>query len=172
MKRLFTFLSRANNNSVGIHLFNQHRVSSIYSMLTLVAIMLMVPYSMRGATTTIDFGPAGIAATNWSATPPQSNYETHLYMSNEDYNTIGNGAKVGDRIDYKYNSSAYTTLNISRLAFIHNTNGVGGADIDGDGFYLRYEKTIFVAKLVKIFFVIIVKKNLHNLIFFTSYCIK
>jgi hypothetical protein len=109
-------------------------------MLTLVAIMLMMPYSMRGATTTIDFGPAGIAATNWSANPPQSNYETHLYMSNEDYNTIGNGAKVGDRIDYKYKSSAYTTLNISRLAFIHNTNGVGGADIDGDGFYLRYEK--------------------------------
>ena len=51
MKKLFTILSRANNNSVGIS-FNHRRVSFIYSMLTLIAIMLMVPSSMRGAIVT------------------------------------------------------------------------------------------------------------------------
>ena len=73
MKKLFTFLSRANNNSVGnvfvkpnnqsqaslsygvarkgrmkSNSLNNRRVSSIYSMLTIMAIMLMVPSSVRG----------------------------------------------------------------------------------------------------------------------------
>ncbi len=56
MKKLFTFLSRANNNSVGIS-FNHRRVSFIYSMLTLIAIMLMVPQGVKAeiVTTTYDF---------------------------------------------------------------------------------------------------------------------
>ena len=46
MKKLFTFLSRANNNSIGIS-FNHRRVSFIYSMLTIVAILLMMPSGAR-----------------------------------------------------------------------------------------------------------------------------
>ncbi len=56
MKKLFTFLSRANNNSIGIS-FNHRRVSFIYSMLTIVAIMLMAPQGAKAdiVTTTYDF---------------------------------------------------------------------------------------------------------------------
>lgn len=46
MKKLFTFLSRANNNSVGI-ISNYCRVSSIYSMLTILVVLLMVPQGVK-----------------------------------------------------------------------------------------------------------------------------
>ena len=54
MKKLFTFLSRANNNSIGIN-SNYRRVSSIFSMLTLVAILLMLPQGVKAVEGEYDF---------------------------------------------------------------------------------------------------------------------
>lgn len=134
MKKLFTFLSRANNNSVGIS-FNHRRVSSIYSILTLMAIMLMVPSVVRGATTTIDFVEAATAAERQAG--GQTKYETRFVMSS-DYTPLGNGAKVGDKLEYRWNSGSWNrSIDISRLAFLVNTAGVGNADNTGAGFYLR-----------------------------------
>lgn len=135
MKKLFTFLSRANNNSVGIHLFNHRRVSSIYSMLTIVAVLLMVPSYVRGATTTIDFGPA--------ASSKQYYPGRFSITQTDNYGSIS-GAKVGDKMTYRnQGGSGDLTLDISRLAFAWNGDAVldsNGATPDGSNFYLYAER--------------------------------
>ncbi len=103
------------------------------------AMMILVPSAMKGQTTTIDFGEPGTAA--WqhvNGTP--GNYAT-INMSSTDYTAIGGGAKVGNTIVYKYGNTK--TLDISRLAFLVNQNGVDNATNGHDGsagFYLRREK--------------------------------
>ena len=133
MKKLFTFLSRANNNSVGIS-FNHRRVSFIYSMLTIVAVLLMVPSVMKGQTT-IDFVNAALGAHFRDA--GNSGYYADFVMG-DDFSAIGDGAKKGVRIDYKYGNTG--SLDISQLAFAINANGKGNARNEGAGFYLRREK--------------------------------
>lgn len=131
MKKLFTFLSRANNNSVGISFYHR-RVSSIYSMLTIVAIMLMVPYSMRGATTTIDFVPA--------ASSKQYYPGRFSITQTDNYGSIS-GAKVGDKMTYRnQGGSGDLTLDISRLAFAWNGDAVIDGDGSGNNFYLYAER--------------------------------
>ena len=136
MKKLFTFLSRANNNSVGLT-FNHLRVSSIYSMLTLVAIMLMVPQVVKADT--YDFYVAATAASNKAQDPSYySSWYANIVMSGQSYNSISN-AQIGDKINY-YNGST-KSVDISRFAFVVNTNGVGNAHNDGAGWYLRGHRT-------------------------------
>lgn len=132
MKKLFTILSRANNNSVGIS-FNHRRVSSIYSMLTIVAIMLMVPSSVKGVTTTMDFGDAGRAHYFQYANSSTGYYAT-VNMSSTDYSGIS-GAKIGDNITYKYGNTK--GIDISRLAFAFNSSAHGNENNTGAGLYLR-----------------------------------
>lgn len=108
-------------------------------MVMAFAMMMLVPSAVKGATTEMNFYDAGIAASN-AAGGSTDKYEANIVMSDQGYNAIGSGAKVGTSIDYRYNSSAFKSVDISRLAFIVNTNGKGNADVDGDGFYLRYTK--------------------------------
>ena len=99
-----------------------------------IAMMILAPSAMKGATTTMDFGDAGIAAQRQAE---GQNYETRFVMSG-DYTPIGNGAKVGDKLEYRWNSSTWNrSIDISRLAFAVNYAGVGNADNTGAGFYLR-----------------------------------
>ena len=104
-----------------------------------LAMMTLAPSAMKGQTTTIAFGEPGTAA--WqhvNGTP--GNYAT-INMSSTDYTAIGGGAKVGNTIVYKYSNTK--TLDISRLAFLVNQNGVDNATNGHDGsagFYLRREK--------------------------------
>ena len=143
MKKLFTFLSRANNNSVGLSLFNHRRVSSIYSMLTIVAIMLMVPSAVRGQTT-INFKDAALAAYYRQNYLDQNNptqaakYYGNIVMTDISYSGAGNNAKKGDHIAWRDNKTR-PDVDISQLAFEVNTSGVGNAHNDGNGFYLRRE---------------------------------
>ena len=119
MKKLFTFLSRANNNSIGIS-FNHRRVSFIYSMLTLVAIMLMVPQLAKGAivTTTYDFGKlARYAATQNGATGKQA-----ITMGSS-YSGI-TAAQYGTETSFTSNGDTYT-LDLSRFAFRNNNDNRG-----------------------------------------------
>ena len=108
-------------------------------MLMAFAMMILVPSAMKGQTTTIDFGEPGTAA--WQhVNGTQGNYAT-INMSSTDYTAIGGGAKVGNTIVYKYGNTK--TLDISRLAFLVNQNGVDNATNGHDGsagFYLRREK--------------------------------
>lgn len=140
MKKLFTILSRANNNSVGIHLFNHRRVSSVYSMLTLVAIMLMVPSAMKGSTvtTTINFEAAGQAAYQMAQNPGNGKYNAEIVMTDENYTAISN-AKIGSVIHHK-NGTTGPDIDISRLAFCVNTNGAGNANNTNTGYYLRWDR--------------------------------
>ena len=134
MKRLFTFLSRANNNSVG-NSFNQPRVSSIYSMLTIVAVLLMVPSAMKGQTTTINFEDVGGSKQNY---PSQT-----IVTMGADYSAIS-GGKVGDIIAYRNSTPSdgrgnNLTLDISRVAFNFNASA-GNVYDSGAGYYIRREK--------------------------------
>ena len=112
-------------------------------MIVAIAMMIVAPSAMKGATTTINFDPAGTAAQK--AADGDTSYETNFEMG-EDYSAIGYGAKVGVRMNYRNHSSAWTNIDISRLAFIVNTNGRGNAHIDGDGFYLRRDTDSRVRK--------------------------
>lgn len=137
MKRLFTF---ATPRCRELKSSSQCKRNSLVRMMVMAfAMMILVPSAMKGQTTTIDFGEPGTAA--WqhvNGTP--GNYAT-INMSSTDYTAIGGGAKVGNTIVYKYGNTK--TLDISRLAFLVNQNGVDNATNGHDGsagFYLRREK--------------------------------
>ena len=146
MKRLFTFLSRANNNSVGIHLFNHRRVSTIYSMLTLVAILLMVPSAVRGATYNFDWHwwYNGATGAYLYDSGTDTNCSGTIVLSDNNYADI-EGAKTVTRVQYRLlNTSTgnYGTgkQEISeRLAFVVNTEGKGNEYNGNNGWYLRAE---------------------------------
>ncbi len=108
--------------------------SSLILFMMALAMMMLVPSGMKGATTTINFDPAGTAAQK--AADGDDSYETNFEMG-ENYSAIGYGAKVGVRMNYRNHSTTWTNIDISRLAFILNTNGRGNAHVEGDGFYLR-----------------------------------
>ncbi len=105
----------------------------------MMTVMMLVPSSMRGAITTIDFGPAATAAQFTADNPGNSNYNCTVTMG-EDYSPIGNGAKKGVIINWK--NSRTNSTDISRVAFLLNTNGVGNADNTGAGFYLRRNSSL------------------------------
>lgn len=138
MKKLFTFLSRANNYSLGKSL-NHRRVSSIFLIHTfmVVLVMILAPSAMKAATITMDFRDAAYAAYNAARFPNEpGRYYANIVMSDISYNAIGNGAKVGDVIHSK-NANTKPDVDISRLALTVNTNGAGNAHNTGYGFYLR-----------------------------------
>ncbi len=136
MKRLFTF---ATPRCRELESSSQcKRNSLVRMMLMAIAMMMLAPSAVKGATTEMNFYDAGIAASN--ALSQANKYEANIVMSDKAYNAIGGGAMVGSSIDYRYNSSAFKNVDISRLAFIVNTNGVGNNHVDGDGYYLRYAK--------------------------------
>ena len=137
MKRLFTF---ATPRCRELKSSSQCKRNSLVRMMVMAfAMMILVPSAMKGQTTTIDFGEPGTAA--WQhVNGTQGNYAT-INMSSTDYTAIGGGAKVGNTIVYKYGNTK--TLDISRLAFLVNQNGVDNATNGHDGsagFYLRREK--------------------------------
>ena len=139
MKKLFTFLSRANNNSVAIT-SNYRRVSSICPIRTFVVVFMiaLAPSAMKGQSTTINFSETAVAAQRATY---DSNYATEFVMS-DNYEPIGNNAKKGVRIDYRWNSgiSGYNrSVDISHLAFRVNASGNGNSHNTSDGFYLRRE---------------------------------
>ena len=107
----------------------------LYAMMAL-AMMMLVPSSMKGQTT-IDFSGAATAAQFTADNPGNGNYNCTVTMG-EDYSPIGNGAKKGVIINWK--NSRTNSTDISRVAFLLNTNGVGNTRNTGAGFYLRREK--------------------------------
>ena len=132
MKRLFSF---ATPRCRELKSSSQRKRNMLVRMMVMaIAMMILAPSAMKGATTTMDFGDAGIAAQRQAE---GQNYETRFVMSG-DYTPIGNGAKVGDKLEYRWNSSTWNrSIDISRLAFAVNYAGVGNADNTGAGFYLR-----------------------------------
>ena len=132
MKRLFCFTTPKNQTK---ECSSQRKRNMLVRMMVMaIAMMILAPSAMKGATTTMDFGDAGIAAQRQAE---GQNYETRFVMSG-DYTPIGNGAKVGDKLEYRWNSSTWNrSIDISRLAFAVNYAGVGNADNTGAGFYLR-----------------------------------
>ena len=119
MKKLFTFLSRANNNSVGIHLFNQHRVSSIYSMLTLVAIMLMAPQGAKARQFVYDFRSLAKAAYEQSGYSNQGFYD--INMGGAYSGVSGLVANYGASTTY-----GNVTVDFSKFAFRMNISETKG----------------------------------------------
>lgn len=102
-----------------------------------VAMMMLAPSTMKGATTTIDLETPGTVAYN--AAIGTANYEINVQMG-ANYSGITN-AKVGNKVDYRNKSTSWKTTDISRLAFNYNYNGPGNADSDVDGFYFRRDAT-------------------------------
>ena len=143
MKKLFTFLSGAHNNSVGIN-SNYRRVSSICPIRTFVVVFMiaLAPSTIKGQIT-IDFNNAALGAYFHAQDPSNGKYNVE-YVMGESYNTIGNGARIGNIINYKNSTSG--SVDISRLAFTVNTNGAGNAHNTGYGFYLRRDPTSGVNK--------------------------
>ena len=141
MKRLFCFTAPKTQTKECSSQCRQYML--VRMMIVAIAMMIVAPSAMKGATTTINFDPAGTAAQK--AADGDTSYETNFEMG-EDYSAIGYGAKVGVRMNYRSHSSTWTNIDISRLAFIVNTNGRGNAHIDGDGFYLRRDTDSRVRK--------------------------
>lgn len=112
MKKLFTFLSRANNNSVGISLFNHRRVSSIYSMLTFVAIILMVPSGMKAKEISYDFKALAEAARQQNGY-----YGLQAITMGATYPEIGS-AQYGTNTTF-----GSVTVDLSRFGFRNNNDG-------------------------------------------------
>ncbi len=134
MKRLFTF---ATPRCRELKSSSQRKRNMLVRMMVMaIAMMILAPSAMKGATTTIDFTPAAIAAQFHADSPSSDKYYANIVMSNVSYDAIGNGAKIGNVIQSK-NSKTNPDIDISRLAFVVNTNGVGNADNTGAGFYLR-----------------------------------
>lgn len=102
-----------------------------------IAIMMLAPSAVKGATTTIDLETPGTVAYN--AANGTADYEINVQMG-ANYSGITN-AKVGNKVDYRNKSAAWKTTDISRLAFNYNYNGAGNADSDVDGFYFRRDAT-------------------------------
>lgn len=109
--------------------------SSLILFMMALAMMMLVPSVMKGQTT-IDFQDAALGAYNRDAGTSGSYYAD--FVMGDDFSAIGNGAKKGVRIDYKYGNTK--SVDISRLAFAINANGKGNARNEGAGFYLRREK--------------------------------
>lgn len=112
--------------------------SSLILFMMALAMMMLVPSGMKGQTTTLDFVQSGTAA--WQHVNGTPNNWANINMSTTNYSAISN-AKVGDNINWNYGGT--NTLDISRLAFVVNQNGVNNSNngFDGnDGFYLRREK--------------------------------
>lgn len=144
MKKLFTFLSRAHNNSVGIN-SNYRRVSSIYSMLTIVAVLLMVPSAVRGAVYNFDWHYWSNGATG--AYLHDSGVDTEcsgtIVLSGNDYADI-EGAQTVTRVQCRLprNGGGWSTSKWEvgeRLAFVLNTDGKGNGFNGNNGWYLRAE---------------------------------
>ena len=95
--------------------------------------MLLVPSSLRARTqiTTIGFEHAGNAAYFHANNPSSNSYSINVTMSNTSYSGI-NGAKVGDNVVAK--NSTTQTIDISRLAFIYNSNVAGNA-LSGNNYH-------------------------------------
>lgn len=98
-----------------------------------IAMMILAPSAMKGATTTMDFGDAGRAHYFQYANSSLGYYAT-VNMSSTDYSGIS-GAKVGDNITYKYGNTK--GIDISRLAFVFNSSAHGNENNTGAGLYLR-----------------------------------
>ena len=98
-----------------------------------IAMMILAPSAMKGATTTMDFGDAG-RGHYFQYADPSKGYWATVYMSSTDYSGIS-GAKIGDRIDYKYGNTK--GIDISRLAFAFNSSAHGNENNTGAGLYLR-----------------------------------
>lgn len=131
MKRLFTF---ATPRCRELESSSRRKLNMLVRMLVMaVAMMILAPSTMKGATTTIDLETPGTVAYN--AANGTANYEINVQMG-ANYSGITN-AKVGNKVDYRNKSTSWKTTDISRLAFNYNYNGVGNADTDGDGFYFR-----------------------------------
>ena len=88
--------------------------------------MLLVPSSLKAKTktTTIDLAWAGTCSYFHAAEPNNTKYNFSITMSNTSYSGIS-GAKVGDNVVGK--NSTTQTIDISRLAFIYNSNVAGNA---------------------------------------------
>ena len=95
--------------------------------------MLLVPSSLKARTqiTTIGFEHAGNAAYFHANNPSSNSYSINVTMSNTSYSGI-NGAKVGDNVVAK--NSTTQTIDISRLAFIYNSNAAGNA-LSGNNYH-------------------------------------
>ena len=134
MKKLFTIATHHSQKLEGCS--QRKRNLLVRMMIMAIAMVIFVPSAIKGATTTIDFTPAAIAAQFHADSPSSDKYYANIVMSNVSYDAIGNGAKIGNVIQSK-NSRPNPDIDISRLAFVVNTNGVGNADNTGAGFYLR-----------------------------------
>ena len=94
---------------------------------------MFVPSTVKGVTTTLDFGDAG-RGHYFQYADPTIGYNAYVYMSNTDYSGISE-AKKGDHITYKYGNTR--TIDISRLAFKFNSTAHGNENNTGAGLYLR-----------------------------------
>lgn len=131
MKRLFTI---ATHQSLVLEGRLQRKLNMLVKMMVMaIAMMILAPSTMKGATTTIDLETPGTVAYN--AANGTADYEINVQMG-ANYSGITN-AKVGNKVDYRNKSTSWKTTDISRLAFNYNYNGAGNADSDVDGFYFR-----------------------------------
>ena len=110
----------------------------LLKMVMAIAMMMLAPSVMKAQKITIDFQDAALGAYSLAAGTNTSYYGN--IVQGADYSAIGNGAKVGDVINYKYGNTS--SVDISRLAFAVNANGKGNARNEGAGFYLRREKVV------------------------------
>lgn len=104
-------------------------------MVMAIAMMMFLPSAVKAQKITIDFQNAALGA--HFAANGASGYYANI-VQGADYSPIGNGAKVGDIINYKYGNTG--SVDISRIAFAVNANGKGNARDTGAGYYLRREK--------------------------------
>ena len=94
----------------------------------ILVMMVLVPSSVKGATTTMNFTDATSSFQYYAD-------RTSFLMSDENYSGIS-GAKKGNVIYYRGGSGS---LDISRLAFSHNSDA-NAYTTDGAGFYLYAER--------------------------------
>ena len=142
MKWLFTFATR---QSVSLEGRSQHKRNTLLRMLLMAFVMMMLaPTAVKGATTIMNFENAGNAAYNHANNPNDGRYYANVIMSDVSYGAIS-GAKVGDHISAK-NATTYPDIDISRLAFVFNSNAAGNTANEGAGFYLRRDADNSVKK--------------------------
>ena len=133
MNKLFAGRMTSRTNLAGKSDFSAKQVSTT---LLLLLLGMLMPQKSWSVTTTMNFGPAATAAQFHADSPNEVKYSAEVVMSSTDYNAIGNGAKIGEVIHSK-NSNTNPDVDITRLAFVFNSSGVGNADNTGVGFYLR-----------------------------------
>ena len=130
MKRIFTL---ATHRCRDLMSRPQLKRCGLLKMVMAVAMMMLAPSTVKGATTTMNFSEAASS---------KQYYASRFSLTQGDNYGAISGAKIGGTVTYRnQGGSGDLSFDISRLAFSYNSSA-GIFDEEGSGFYMYAERVV------------------------------